>query len=69
MLTSISTAVTKRVLNELKKKAEKPEEYAEFWESFGAVLKEGLYGIPNEHKNSLLELVRFKSSTRDGLVS
>ena len=70
MLTSISTAVTKRVLNELKKKAEKkPEEYAEFWENFGAVLKEGLYGIPNEHKNSLLELVRFKSSTRDGLVS
>ena len=70
MLTSISTAVTKRVLNELKKKADKkPEEYAEFWENFGAVLKEGLYGIPNEHKNSLLELVRFKSSTRDGLVS
>ena len=54
MLTSISTAVTKRVLNELKKKAEKkPEEYAEFLENFGAVLKEGLYGIPNEHKNSL----------------
>ncbi|MEC7805963.1 MAG: molecular chaperone HtpG, partial [Pseudomonadota bacterium] len=70
MLTSISTAVTKRILNELKKKADKkPEEYAEFWENFGAVLKEGLYGVPNEHKSSLIELVRFRSTMRDGLIS
>ena len=70
MLTAISSAVTKRILNELTRKADKePEAYAAFWENFGAVLKEGLYGVPNEHKETLLDLVRFKSTTRDGLVS
>ena len=40
----IRKALMKRVLNELKKKAEKaPEEYAIFWETFGMVLKEGIH--------------------------
>ena len=40
----IRNGVTKQVLAELEKKAKKePEEYAKFWETFGAVLKEGLY--------------------------
>jgi molecular chaperone HtpG len=70
MLSAISSAVTKRILNELTRKADKePDAYAAFWENFGAVLKEGLYGVPNEHKETLLDLVRFKSTTRDGLVS
>jgi molecular chaperone HtpG len=70
MLTAISSAVTKRILNELTRKADKDTEaYNAFWENFGAVLKEGLYGAPNEHKQTLLDLVRFKSTTRDGLVS
>ena len=70
MLASISTAITKRIVNELTKKADKePEEYAKFWENFGAVLKEGLYGTPNEHKPALLELARFQSTTRDDPVS
>ena len=44
MLARIRGQIVKRVLGELQKKAkEVPEEYAKFWENFGAVLKEGLY--------------------------
>ncbi len=44
MLSKIRSGVTKRVLAELGKKAtEAPEDYARFWQNFGAVLKEGLY--------------------------
>lgn len=67
---AIGTAVTKRVLSELTKKAEKePEAYAEFWKTFGAVMKEGLYGGEREHRETLLKLARFRSSTQDGLIS
>ncbi|HZD24790.1 MAG TPA: molecular chaperone HtpG [Alphaproteobacteria bacterium] len=62
-------AITKRVLGELKKKAEKaPEDYARFWDCFGAVLKEGLYE-DSERREELLELARFHSTVGDGLVS
>ncbi len=68
-LAKIRQAICKKVLAELKKKAEKaPEEYASFWETFGAVLKEGLYEDGNQ-RESLLELARFRSTTREGLVS
>jgi molecular chaperone HtpG len=64
----IRSAVIKRVLGELKKKAEKaPDDYAKFWENFGAVLKEGLYE-DLENREAILKLVRFKSTTQDGLV-
>jgi len=67
---SISQAVTKRVLSELAKKAEKePEGYETFWNSFGAVLKEGLYAGAGEHKDALMKLCRFRTSAGDGLVS
>jgi molecular chaperone HtpG len=70
MLSAISSAVTKRILSELTKKAGKDTEaYTALWENFGAVLKEGLYGAPNEHKATLLDLVRFRSTTREGLVT
>jgi len=61
--------LTRRVLSELGKKAsEAPEEYTKFWDNFGAVLKEGLYE-DREQRDSLLELARFRSTTRDGFVS
>ena len=70
MLAAISTAVTRRILTELGTRAkDDPEQYAEFWDRFGPVLKEGLYGIGNEHRETLLGLARFRSSSRDGLVS
>ncbi len=69
VVTTISKALTKRVLSELAKKAKKdPEAYDTFWHSFGAVLKEGLYADGADHKDALLDLVRFRSSAGDGLV-
>ncbi len=68
-LAKIKKALTKRVFNELKKKAEKaPEEYAAFWDNFGAVMKEGLYE-DFANRDVLLELARFRSTTADGLTS
>ena len=70
VVASVSQAVTKRILGELKKKADADaDSYAEFWKNFGAVLKEGLYGDGLEHRDALLSLVRFRSSTQAGLVS
>ena len=71
MLAKIRAGITRRVLSELGKKArdtEKAEEYATFWENFGAVLKEGLYD-DYEHRDDLLKLMRFRSTAGDGLVS
>ena len=70
MLSAISNAVAKRVLNELTRAAEKDSaRYDAFWDTFGAVLKEGLYGVPTENREALMKLLRFRSSARDGLVS
>ena len=56
-------------MTELAKKAkDAPDEYAKFWDNFGAVLKEGLYE-DREQRDALLGLVRFRSTARDGLVS
>ncbi|MEQ9199350.1 MAG: molecular chaperone HtpG, partial [Rhodospirillales bacterium] len=44
VIAKIKSGLVKRILGELKKKAEKaPEEYAKFWGNFGALMKEGLY--------------------------
>ncbi|MDX2104336.1 MAG: molecular chaperone HtpG [Alphaproteobacteria bacterium] len=67
MIGRIATAITKRVLAEIDKRSTE-EGYTAFWENFGAVLKEGLYeGF--EHREVLLKLARFRSTTRDGWVS
>jgi molecular chaperone HtpG len=69
MVGRIRQQLTRRILTELGKKAEEaPEEYATFWDNFGAVLKEGLYE-DREQRDTLLSLARFRSTTRDGLVS
>jgi molecular chaperone HtpG len=61
--------IVKRVLTELQKKAkDAPDDYATFWENFGAVLKEGLYEEAGE-REGLLALARFRSTAGDGLVS
>ena len=62
LLRKIRGGVVKRVLGELKKKAEKePESYLTFWDSFGPVLKEGLYE-DNDQRETLLALSRFAST-------
>ena len=70
LLRKIRKALVKRVLSELGKKAAKAaEQYAAFWENFGAVLKEGIYEDA-EQRDTLLELARFRSThSTDGWVS
>jgi molecular chaperone HtpG len=69
MVARIRQQLTRRILSELAKKAgEAAGEYAKFWDNFGAVLKEGLYE-DRDHRDELLGLVRFRSTTRDELVS
>jgi molecular chaperone HtpG len=69
MVARIRQQLTRRVLSELSKKAsEAADDYAKFWNNFGAVLKEGLYE-DRDHQDELLSLSRFHSTTRDRLVS
>ena len=69
LIAKIRQGVTKRVLGELAKKAtDAPEEYAKFWENFGAVLKEGLYE-EFEQRDAILNLARFRSTGAEGLTS
>lgn len=69
LLARLRSAIVRRVLGDLAKKAEKaPEEYTVFWENFGAVLKEGLYEDA-DNRDKLLELVRFNSTAGDEVTS
>jgi molecular chaperone HtpG len=70
IIARIRSAVTRRVLTALEKKADKDaDSYATFWENFGAVLKEGIYEDA-EQRDALLKLARFRSTTSgEGLVS
>ena len=69
MLVKMRGQITRRVLGELARKAkDAPEEYAKFWDNFGAVLKEGLYEDSGE-RDALLALARFRSTAGDALVS
>jgi molecular chaperone HtpG len=69
ILDKIRESIVKKLLADLAKKGEKePEEYAKFWQNFGAVLKEGLC----EHiapKEQILETCRFYSSKNEKLCS
>jgi molecular chaperone HtpG len=65
----IRAALVKRSLDLLDDlAANKPEEYAEFWKTFGTVLKEGV--IDDEgHKERIARLLRFQSTEGDGMTS
>jgi molecular chaperone HtpG len=66
VLAKIKGGLVKRVLAELKKKAEDDAaSYATFWETFGAVLKEGIYE-DFERRDDILALTRFRSTATDG---
>lgn len=69
IVAAIRKAVTNRMFTELGKFAEKqPEDYETFWETFGSVMKEGLYEDP-ERRDQLFDLARFHSINHDGLIS
>ena len=69
MLAKIRSGLVKRILAELKKKAEEaPQDYLAFWNQFGAVLKEGLYE-DFQNRDELLDLCRFRSTRSDEPIS
>jgi len=69
VLTSIRTASVKKILSELKNiAANQPEQYLKFIAEYNRPLKEGLYG-DFANRESLLDLIRFKSTRVEGLAS
>ena len=69
VLTSIRTASVKKILSELKSiAANQPEQYLKFTAEYNRPLKEGLYG-DYANRETLLELVRFKSTKVSGVTS
>ena len=69
VLRSIRAAAVKKVLGELEKMAQNnPERYKDFYQEFGVCIKEGLYQDA-ANRESLLGLVRYKSTAQEGLAS
>jgi len=69
VLQSIRNASIKKVLGELETIAKNtPEKYEEFYKQFGVCLKEGVYQDFG-NRETLLELLRYKSTTEKGLAS
>jgi molecular chaperone HtpG len=66
ILAAIQKGLTGKVLGELEKTAkDDPAAYAKLWETFGAVVKEGLYE-DFERRETLLRLARFKTTASGG---
>jgi len=66
---AIREGSTKKVLGMLEDVAEnQKDKYAEFWNQFGAVLKEGV-GEDHQNQERLAKLLRFASTTADSGVS
>jgi len=66
LLAAIRKGATSRVLGEFERLADKePETYTKIWETFGAVLKEGIYE-DFERRDALLALARFKTTVSAG---
>ena len=62
----IKAALVKRSLDLLEDlAANKPQEYAEFWKTFGVVLKEGIIDDPAQ-KTRIAKLLRFNSTAESG---
>jgi molecular chaperone HtpG len=64
----IRKALTGRVLSELKTRAKEAEDYNKFWDNFGQVMKEGVWE-DSEHRAEIAPLLRFHSSTQEGVTS
>ncbi len=66
LVKQIRASITKRVLSLLEKMAEKrPGQFAQFWQQFGAVLKEGIVEDPS-NREKLAGLLRFATTADEG---
>lgn len=69
ILATVKDQSVKKILSELEKLLNSDrEKYTKFYNLFGKVIKEGLYGF-NANKDEILKLCLFKSSQRDGLIT
>jgi len=69
ILSNIKNASVKKILSEFEKLAKNDnEKYLQFINEYNRPLKEGIYSEP-QYKDRLLELIRFKSTTENGLIS
>jgi molecular chaperone HtpG len=69
VLAKIRAGLVKRILGELKKKADDADgDYPTFWNTFGAVLKEGIYE-DFERRGEILDLCRFRTTASDEPIS
>ena len=65
VMAKIKKGIVHKILGELKTRAKNPEDYNKFWESFGIVLKEGLYE-PMDERSEIADLCRFRTTAGDG---
>ena len=68
IMAKIRSNSVKKVLDRLKTIAGDKEKYFEFYGQYGRLIKEGVYQ-DFEHKETLTDLLRFKSTKDEGLVS
>ena len=68
VMAKIRSNSVKKILSEFETLSKDKEKYADFYKEFGKPLKEGLYQ-DFENRETLTELVRFKSTKREGYVS
>ena len=68
IMSKIKSNAVKKILNKLKDIAKDKDKYATFFDQFGRLIKEGVYQ-DFDHKDALTDLLRFKSTKEDGLVS
>ena len=68
ILAKIKSNSVKKILSELTALTKKKEKYLEFYEQYGRLLKEGAYQ-DFENRDTLLELLKFKSSKTDDFTS
>ena len=68
ILAKIKSNSVKKILSELTSLTKKKDKYLEFYEQFGRLLKEGAYQ-DFENRDTLLELLIFKSSKTDDFTS
>ncbi len=68
VMAKIRSNSVKKILDKLKTISGNKEKYSKFFEQYGRLIKEGVYQ-DFEHKEALTELLRFKSTKEDGLIS
>ena len=69
VITKIRKSLVKRVLSELKKSIEKRrDDYQNFWDGFGRVIKEGIYEDA-DNRAKILEVSFFKSAKSSEMVT